>query len=304
MDDQDNTPSQNSLLNELDDINQTLSDSNDSLDDEFSKPGSDFDDLDNGDDLLAELEQLESDFLNKDISSIKGMSPAYSDAQSNGSLAADGSLSADGTLPADGSSLANGSTSEDIFATGAETKDASSAKVQEEVVPSFLTQTESSHTSPAAMLGWLSGTIILLLVLAAQYLHVNSIKFSQDRSFRPLLETLCPITNCALPLLSQPGKIVTVSHDVRSHPGVNNALEIHLTFKNKAPHTQNYPILEITFSNPLGEVVAQRKFIPDEYLSGDIQYSRGLKTNQTQEVNLKIVDPNPDSELSFQFNYL
>lgn len=154
------------------------------------------------------------------------------------------------------------------------------------------------------MLGWLAGTIVLLLLLAAQYLHVNSTKFSQDPGIRPFLETLCPITKCPLPLIKTPRKIVTVSHDVRSHPRVNNALEIQLIFKNKASNTQGYPILEITFSNPLGEVIARRKFSPDEYLTGDIQYERGLKANQSQEINIKIVDPDPGALLSFQFNYL
>ncbi len=176
--------------------------------------------------------------------------------------------------------------------------------LQEEVAPSFLTQSDSSSGSPAAMLGWLAGTIALLLLLGVQYLHVNSTQFAQDPSIRPILETLCPITNCALPLTKTPRKIVTVSHDVRSHPKVNNALEIRLVFKNKANYTQGYPILEITFSNPLGEVIARRKFSPEEYLTGGIQYALGLKTNQSQEINLKIVDPDPGALLSFQFNYL
>jgi len=64
----DQDSSSNELLDELDDINKTLSDSSDSLDDEFSNLGNDFDDLDDGDDLLAELEQLESDFLHSNKS--------------------------------------------------------------------------------------------------------------------------------------------------------------------------------------------------------------------------------------------
>jgi len=63
-------------------------------------------------------------------------------------------------------------------------------------------------------------------------------------------------------------------------------------------------LLKITFSNPRGEVVASRNFLPDEYLTGDIQAARGIKANQRQEINLKIIDPDPGALLSFQFNYL
>ncbi|MCW8932851.1 MAG: DUF3426 domain-containing protein [Gammaproteobacteria bacterium] len=307
--------SDNELLDELDDINKTLSDSSDSLDDELSRLGNDFDDLDSGDDLLAELEQLESDFLNNDKKS-----PVHS---TDSSIQAGGSLHADGSLHAEGSSLDDmfasdtGSGQLDNSVTAVTDLDESTQKeqepfssttkaneVQDEVVPSFLTQSDSTNTNPGAMLAWLAGSIILLLLLSAQYLHVNSSKFAQNPNVRPLLETLCPITNCSLPLTKTPRKIVTVNHDVRSHPTVNNALEIQLSFKNKANYTQGYPILEITFSNPLGEVIARRKFSPEEYLTGDIQYARGMKAQQSQEINLKIVDPDPGSLLSFQFNYL
>ena len=92
---------------------------------------------------------------------------------------------------------------------------------------------------------------------------------------------------------------------MRSHSNVKNALEIQLTFKNKTTFTQAYPTLEIIFSNQLGDVVARRKFSPKEYLTANIQYTRGLKSNQSQDVNLEIADPNPGSPLlSFQFNYL
>ena len=179
-----------------------------------------------------------------------------------------------------------------------------SPHIQEEVVPSFLTQKDSLSSSPTAIFGWLAATIVLLAVLAAQYLHVNSTQFSQDKEIRPLLDFLCPLTGCPLPLIKTPRKIVTVTHDVRTHPTVKNALEIQLIFKNKAAYTQSYPILEITFSSPVGEVIARRKFLPYEYMKTNNNHRSGLKSNQKQEINLKIVDPDPSSLLSFQFNYL
>ncbi len=302
MDDVEQHTASTELLDELDDINKTLADSNSSLDDEFSKNDDSFDDLDSGDDLLAELEQLESDFRKDEVNSNSNL-----DASDEHILSIDGNLPADGSSPSDGSlPVADGSLPvADGSSSTTETSQANSKSFQEEVVPSFLTQSNTASSSPAAMLGWFSGTIILILLLGAQYLHFNSVQFAQNPEFRPLLETLCPITGCTLPLVKTPGKIITVSHDVRSHPEVSNALEVQLSFKNKAAYTQAYPIVEITFSNPSGEVIARRKFLPEEYLSSkDKEKSRqGLKPNQVQEINLKIVDPDPGSLLSFQFNY-
>lgn len=298
-----------SLLDELDDLNMTLSDEGDSIDDQLSSDSNELenientldselgdlentldnefadlessldDDLDNGDDLLAELEQLEQDFIDNSQPETSTTKPDQEET-----------------------------TDENIVMETAEAtpENTSSAKnkAEEEVVPSFLTQGDANPTNPKAMFGWLAGTIILLLTMAAQYLHVNSTNFAQDSTFRPILESLCPITGCALPLKKSPRRIVTVNHDVRTHPKINNALEIQLTFKNKANFTQGYPILEIIFSNPRGEVVARRQFLPDEYLTGDVQHALGIKKNQSQDIRLKIVDPDPSSLLSFQFNYL
>ncbi|MCU7938040.1 MAG: zinc-ribbon domain-containing protein [gamma proteobacterium symbiont of Bathyaustriella thionipta] len=285
MDNSEKNAPDNDLHDELDDINKTLSDVSNSLDDEFSSLDDEFDQLDNDDDLLAELEQLESDFLDNTQTSVKDDTHTESV-----SLADDISL--------ENKSSAESSTQD------SENEPSQAVPVQDEVVPSFLTQTDSASSSPAAILGWLASTVVLLLLLASQYLHFNSIQLSQDPEIRPLLESLCPLTNCSLPLISTPRKVVTVTHDVRTHPTVNNALEIQLTFKNKASYTQSYPVLEITFSNPVGEIIARRKFLPNEYMKNNSTYTSGLKSNQSQEINLDIVDPDPGSLLSFQFNYL
>ena len=269
------------LTGELD--NELEQDEQDTIEDEISLDseigGSHDSELDDADDLLAELEQLEQEIVD------------------NSEL--DSAVSAED----------NSSAQEAIVMETApepETAEASAPvkKQQEEVVPSFLTQNDARPTNPNTMFAWLGGTIVLVITLTLQYLHFNSVSFAQNSTFRPFLESLCPVTGCALPLKKAPSKIITVNHDVRTHPKINNALEIQLTFKNKAQFTQGYPVLEIIFSNPRGEVVAQRQFLPDEYLTADIQAEHGIKHDQSQDVWLKIIDPDPGSLLSFQFNYL
>ncbi len=271
------------LLGQLDDINKTLSDENISLDDELAELDDEFDQLDNGDDLLAELEQLESDFLNNKPAAKTSSDNEHAMSEYYGS-------NPDFTEEDEDSKK---------FSSKQEHHDG-----HDDSVPSFLTQTNSAHSSPAAIFGWLTASLSLLALLFAQYLHFNSVPLSQDKTLRPFLESLCPVTGCSLPLLKTPKMIVTVTHDVHDHPRIKNALELQLTFKNKAPYRQGYPVLEVTFSNLLGEVIARRKFLPDEYLGADVAYKQGIKSNQSQQVSLETVDPAPGSDLSFQFNYL
>jgi hypothetical protein len=276
-------------------LDDTLSplDNDRSLDEELSSIDDDLNNLDNGDDLLAELEQLEQDFNNEAKQDQKEQSAATESRSPQGQDQFNDEDTFEGLNALDGS---------EIDEKGA-TKGSKESSTSEEVVPSFLTQHEEHRTSSTALFAWLAGTLGLVALLVGQYLHVNSIQFAQNKTLRPLLETICPMTGCNLPFQKSARQIITVRHDVRTHPKINNALEIELSFKNKAPFIQDYPILEVMFSNPQGELVAQRKFLPQEYLAGNVQINQGIKPNQSQDVLLKIVDPDPSSLLSFQFNY-
>ncbi len=259
------------LIDELNDINKSLSSEDISLDDE----------LDNGDDILAELDQLEQEFNTQD-------SQTRTETESK-------------TKP--------DSTDNDFEDTAEHevaeiTQSTAVPVVEEEVVPSFLNQNAAKSGSPASLFGWLFATLLMLLLLAAQYLHFNSMQLADNPDYRSFLETLCPITGCVLPLRKAPDKIITINHDVHTHTSVKDALEIQLSFRNKADFTQQFPVLEVIFSNPRSEIIARRQFRPDEYLNSNISYIAGIKPNQTEKIDLEIVDPDPGALLSFQFNYL
>ena len=271
------TEADRKLLDDLDNISQNIPDSITSLDDELSSLDDELDELDDGDDLLAELDQIEHDFLDKEKQSRQDT--AQEETQATPSYMDDNAP----TITDDSAAY---------------------TASNEEVVPSFLTQADTPQSHPTAVFAWLAATIVFLFVLAGQYLYFDSKELAQNPQIHALVKPFCQLTGCTLPLIKTPRKIVTVTHDVRTFGAINNALEIQLTFKNKASYTQSYPLLEITFLNPMGNVVARRKFSPAEYMSSTDNYAQGLKSNQSQDINLKIVDPDPTSLLSFQFNYL
>ncbi len=263
-----------SLLEELNDINNSLSREGLSLDDE----------LDDGNDIFAELEQLEKEYQPSETDTATEAGETYNKRDNDyADIYED---NAEQPLPEAGK------------------QSSTTPAVEEEVVPPFLTQDSNKSASATTLFGWLFATIIMLLLLAAQYLHFNSVKLADNPAYRPFLETLCPITGCILPLRKAPDKIITINHDVHTHPSVKNALEIQLSFRNKADFIQQYPLLEVIFSNPRGEIIARRTFTPNEYLKRHSSYLAGIKPNQTEKINLEIVDPDPGALLGFQFNYL
>jgi predicted Zn finger-like uncharacterized protein len=100
----------------------------------------------------------------------------------------------------------------------------------------------------------------------------------------------------------QPDKIQMLSHNVFAHPIDPGVLLISASIENRADHDQPYPILEVRLTNSKSEVVALRRFTPDEYLDN---YSKGLliKKNQISSLKLKIKDPG-NQATRFQFDFL
>ena len=297
-------PSQtNEITEEADNINY-------SLDESAAENNADFDDLDSGDDLLAQLDQLDADYDSSNLDD---------ELQAEESLLADEFSSTDGSIEDNNSDTENtldGATSsahkfpsikeyegEDIVMRDTSLPERK-MPINSADEPSFFKQSRFIKQSAAALFSWLIASVLLILLLGAQYLHFNSNSLTQNNSYRPLLEVICPISQCELGLLKSTRQIVTIDHDVYSHNKYENALEVQLTFKNKAAENQAYPIVEIIFSNPLGAVIAQRRFLPAEYINNKNQISQGMKANQSQKIKLDIIDPDPSTLLSFEFNYL
>jgi hypothetical protein len=100
----------------------------------------------------------------------------------------------------------------------------------------------------------------------------------------------------------QSDKIQMLNHNVFAHPIDPGVLLISASIENRADHDQPYPILEVRLTNSKSEVVALRRFTPDEYLDN---YSKGLliKKNQISSLKLKIKDPG-NQATRFQFDFL
>ena len=126
---------------------------------------------------------------------------------------------------------------------------------------------------------------------------------AMDPGWRPAMEGLCSLVACELPLPADPESVALLNRDVRRHPEVSNALLVNATMINRAGFTQSWPVMSIRFSDLSGKPVAERRFLPAEYLGETFNYSDGMAPAAPVHVVLEIEDPGEEA-VSFQFDFL
>ena len=148
-----------------------------------------------------------------------------------------------------------------------------------------------------------AGIGLLVLLLAGQWAYFNRADLAMKPSWRPLVERICSVTACELPLPSDTGQVALLDRDVRRHPDVKDALLVNATLVNRAEFTQSYPVLSIRFSDLAGKPIAERRFRPAEYLGADLDHDDGMAPAAPVHVVLEIEDPGEEA-VSFQFDFL
>lgn len=144
---------------------------------------------------------------------------------------------------------------------------------------------------------WLWGTLcaLALLALPAQFLYYNFDALARDQRSRPLLENLCFLAQCELPARVDISRIRSANLLVRQHPEFPNALAIDVILYNRADFEQPFPVLQMHFTDAGGREVANRRFRPEEYLSGELAGVRLMPPQTPIHVALDMLDPGPQA---------
>lgn len=145
--------------------------------------------------------------------------------------------------------------------------------------------------------------LVLLLLLMAQWLFFNRTGLAADADWRPVVERVCSVLHCELPLRTDLARIELLNRDVRKHPLVEDALLVYATLNNSADFPQPYPVFSISFSDVTGRPVAMRHFMPAEYLDPEVDPAAGMAPAVPVYVVLAIQDPGEEA-VSFQFEFL
>lgn len=144
--------------------------------------------------------------------------------------------------------------------------------------------------------------LALCLLLLMQIFYSYRTKLSEHPSTRVLTQTICSWIACELENVRHLDQIKLLSHTVYTHPNTPNVLIINTSIQNNAAKPQPYPLLEVSFLNQKSEVVALRRFTPEEYLSKE-QQGQLMPSKTPKEFSLNIEDPGKDA-VRFQLRFL
>lgn len=113
---------------------------------------------------------------------------------------------------------------------------------------------------------WGFGDVLLLVLLAGQFVFFYPDELAADPSWRPQIVKFCRYTGCELRPRQDVARIELLQTSIAPHPQYENALRIRTTLVNRASFPQAYPWMEVSLTSNAGTVLARRTFSPSQYL--------------------------------------
>ncbi|MEH6565013.1 MAG: zinc-ribbon and DUF3426 domain-containing protein [Halopseudomonas sp.] len=150
---------------------------------------------------------------------------------------------------------------------------------------------------------WTPLCVLAALALAVQAVTYNLDAWARDARWRPMLESICLVAGCELPVRVDIGQLRSSNLLVRPHPEFPNAVAIDVIIYNRADYPQPFPVVRMTFSDTQGESVSEKRFRPEEYLGGELA-GRDLMPPQTPiHIALSMLAPGPRAT-SYNLDFL
>jgi len=109
-------------------------------------------------------------------------------------------------------------------------------------------------------------SLLLVVILAAQYMAYHFQTLSKNTDLRPWLSSICQPGLCSLPPLSDISQIRSEELVLHTHPDLEDALILQMNFRNLAPFSQPLPAFDLVFTDIRGSTVAGRRFQPQDYM--------------------------------------
>ena len=113
---------------------------------------------------------------------------------------------------------------------------------------------------------WAFGNLVLLLLLAGQFVYFYRDELAENPSWRPLVTEFCGYARCELRPLRDVAAIELLQTMIAPHPHYASALRIRTTLVNRAGFPQDYPGMEVSLTDNGGRVITRRAFTPAQYL--------------------------------------
>lgn len=147
--------------------------------------------------------------------------------------------------------------------------------------------TDYSQAKTASQAGWpwtIAATLVFLVLIAQLMLAFRVDLAVKYPGVRPLLDMLCEQAHCTVELPSDPDSVSIEASDL--HPAKKGGLELTATLRNRAPHAQAWPHLELTLTDGADKPIVRKVITPEQYLSATQSETDGFAANGEQAVQL------------------
>ena len=141
------------------------------------------------------------------------------------------------------------------------------------------------------------GLLNLLLVgtLALQYVDQHYLQLAGSARFAPYIPWVCRVIDCPPTEAEEIASLYSQEFLIRTHPEIENALELSFIFRNDADRNLPFPGLELSLSDNSNQVIANRLITPDEYLPAELQQFDSMPGKSSIQVKLELVDPSEEA---------
>ncbi len=168
-------------------------------------------------------------------------------------------------------------------------------RVPEPDEPEFVRRGRQRERSGKAMrIAMLAGSVLLLLVLAAQVvMHFRTPLAARYPGLKPMLVSLCGVLGCRVELPARIDQLVIDTGELTTLGG--NAYTFSTQLRNQGDSIQAWPSIELTLSDADDKPLVRRVFGPRDYLPAGPLLGLGFAAHAEQPVKLhfRVAEPAP-----------
>lgn len=164
---------------------------------------------------------------------------------------------------------------------------------------------EQPEQKPALVIRvlWWAGILVMILFAATQLAWFNRDEImSRYPGTVPWFQRVCEKVECEVIRHRDLSSIVLLNRDVRDHPRYEDALLVNATMSNQSQTLQAFPEVQLNLYDTEGNLIAYRRFKPEEYLDDSINILEGMKPNVPVHFVLEVLG-SVEGAVSFEFEF-
>ena len=146
--------------------------------------------------------------------------------------------------------------------------------------------------------------VSLSCLLAAQIFYKQKDWLADQPLTSGITRIFCEaIPNCKVEKRRDITKIEMLNKTIYSHPNQIGSLVVSASLENQAAFDQPFPLIEISLLDAQSQIIALRRFPPQDYLGNKFQQGVLMVRKNPIDFKLNIADPGHDA-IRFQFRFL